>query len=273
MSVKTGEDDALSSRSPGEIDSPRSKKMRLENSMRKGWSLMDRRTDQEVLQEMGVSLLEPDDAEAHHDTSLHNKPSLKRKHNQENINPNKKSSPNKSPSSPKTRLSPGPGPSKVKSPRSADKSKPLQPTENILETTLVSDYQIDEETPLGQSVSATYLPVAQSGSAKKHKGSVTPLGREEELIISRRLQSSPTGTDSFSALSDEMLLSVFRWLPKRALAHCMLVCKRWHRVACDETLWQRLDLGNKTLAKDALARILARKPVIVRLANSEVCTF
>ncbi|KAI5632290.1 f-box-like domain-containing protein [Phthorimaea operculella] len=67
-----------------------------------------------------------------------------------------------------------------------------------------------------------------------------------------------------------MLLSVFRWLPKRTLAHCMLVCKRWHRVACDETLWQRLDLGNKTLSKDALGRVLARKPVIVRLAHSEI---
>ncbi|CAB3234754.1 unnamed protein product, partial [Arctia plantaginis] len=44
----------------------------------------------------------------------------------------------------------------------------------------------------------------------------------------------------------------------------------WHRLAYDETLWQRLDLGSKTLAKDALGRILARKPVIVRLASSEI---
>lgn len=44
----------------------------------------------------------------------------------------------------------------------------------------------------------------------------------------------------------------------------------WYRIACTETLWQRLDLGNKTLARDSLGRVLDRKPLIVRFANSEV---
>lgn len=276
MSANKTDDEYTPSRNLDEVDSPR-KRMRLDNSGRKSWSLMDRKTDHEVLQEMGVSLLEPDDCEVPCDpgTSGLMHKSLKRKRDLENVNPNINiiTSPHSklSPKSPRVRTaSPNAGPSKVKSPRSAEKH-PLQPTEqHLLETTLMfNDYLIDEETPLAQSVSAQYLPPAPNSGGKK-SSEVTPLGIEEELIISRRHKPEPMGTDAFNILSDEMILSVFRWLPKRTLAHCMLVCKRWHRVACDETLWQRLDLGNKTLAKDAIGRILARKPIIVRLASSEI---
>ncbi|CAH2064713.1 unnamed protein product, partial [Iphiclides podalirius] len=269
-----------------EITSPR-KKLRADCSARKSWSLMDRRTDQEVLQEMGVSLLEQDDNEGHCEVTIApHKANLKRKRDAdiENVNPNANSaSPQRrrsprsprSPKSPRAKARPSPGPSRPRSPRSPQ-AKPLQPTDP-LETTLLSDYLVEEETPLAQ-VSTQYVPPHQSGftsgstsscsGGKKH--SYTPLGLEEELIISRRSKSEPLGSDTFSVLSDEMILSVFRWLPKRTLAHCMLVCKRWYQVACDETLWQRLDLGNKVLSRDALGRILARKPVIVRLASTEI---
>ncbi|KAJ2942195.1 hypothetical protein O0L34_g15736 [Tuta absoluta] len=280
MSVNSAEDDTYSSKTLDVPESPR-KKMRLESSGRKGWSLMDRRTDQEVLQEMGVSLLEPDDADSLCEVSaaLHpHKAGTKRRHDQENMNPNVNSvtSPKgKGLRSPMKVSSPSPGPSRIKSPRSAEKSRPLQPTDQLtLETTILTDYLIDEETPLAQltaQATQAYVegPRSVTSSGGRHS-CYTPLGVEEELILSRNFCSEPVGADSFAALSDEMLLSVFRWLPKRTLAHCMLVCKRWHRVACDETLWQRLDLGNKTLSKDALGRVLARKPVIVRLANSEI---
>ncbi|CAG4980604.1 unnamed protein product [Parnassius apollo] len=267
-----------------EIISPR-KKLCTESSTRKSWSLMDRRTDQEVLQEMGVSILEQDESEGHCDmpaSVTSHKPHLKRKHDIENVNPNINSSITSpgsrySPKSPKVKIySSSPGPSKAKSPRSSEKAKPLQCVDS-LETTLLSHYLIEEETPSAQ-VCAQYLPshgssftsgsTSSCSGGKKH--SLTPLGLEEELIISRRSKSEPVGNDTFSVLSDEMILSVFRWLPKRTLAHCMLVCKRWYRVACDETLWQRLDLGNKLLSRDALGRILAKKPVIVRLASTEI---
>ncbi|CAH0404167.1 unnamed protein product [Chilo suppressalis] len=253
-----------------ESDCPR-KRARLDNSSKKSWSLMDRRTDQEVLQEMGVSLLEPDDHEGQCETNVpstvHHK-ALKRKRDIENVNPNVIVTSPFSPKSPRGKIcSPSPGPSRIKSPKSAEKSKPLQCTDQqILETSFVDEYLIDEETPLAQV--SSYMPLAQMGQSKRR--CVTPLGVQEELIISRRTKTEPEGEDAFNILSDEMILSVFRWLPKRTLANCMLVCKRWHRVAYDETLWQRLDLGNKTLNKDALGRILDRKPLIVRLASSEI---
>uniref|UniRef100_S4PDV1 S-phase kinase-associated protein 2 n=1 Tax=Pararge aegeria TaxID=116150 RepID=S4PDV1_9NEOP len=284
MNAKNTEDDNQSSPARDIIESPR-KRMRLENSARKSWSLMDRRTDTEVFQEMGVSLLDPDDGDSNCDAASANnhKPNLKRKRDIENVNPNINSiimSPRSkfSPKSPRGKLSPSPGPSRVKSPRSSEKLKPLQPSDQILETSLSNAYLIDEETPLAQSVSADFKGFNASFSSGKKRSNENSFSRHS--IDDVRVQSSHSsasqddvtteGADTFSLLSDEVILGVMRWLPKRTLAHCMLVCKRWYRIACTETLWQRLDLGNKTLSKDALGRILNRKPVIVRFASSEI---
>ncbi|XP_045508924.1 S-phase kinase-associated protein 2-like isoform X2 [Colias croceus] len=247
-----------------EVESPR-KRMRLDSSGRKSWSMMDRKTDTEVLQEMGVSVLDQDDSETPCESSSATK-SLKRKHDIENVNPNINgvTSPRSrySPKIAKTKCSPSPGPSR--SPRSLEKAKPLQ---DVLESSLIQEYHIDEDTPLAQIYGGYGAYIASSGT----KGNAsTRLGLEEQEILARKEKFEPSGADTFTLLSDEMILSVFKWLPKRTLAHCMTVCKRWYRVACDETLWQRLDLGNKTLSKDALGRILCRKPIILRLASSEI---
>lgn len=220
---------------------------------------MDKRTNYEVLQEMGVSLLEPDDNEQSCELSSssggHHHKGTKRKRDIENVNPNTNSC------SPITKRSPGP--SKAKSPR-VHTGKPLQQTD--CETTLVEGIAFDEETPLAQCISA-YVPREQ----RAHPSPVrTPSSPARRPAQPRGAAPRRCGADSFSVLSDEMILSVFRWLPKRTLAHCMLVCKRWYRIASDETLWQRLDLGNKAIARDALGKILDRKPVIVRLASSEI---
>ncbi|XP_022114119.2 S-phase kinase-associated protein 2 [Pieris rapae] len=254
-----------------EILSPR-KRMRLENSARKSWSLMDRRTDTEVLQEMGVSLLEQDDSEIQCDSINTNTKSLKRKHDIENVNPNVNyvASPKSCNTKyAKTKPSPCPGTSKI-SPRSCEKA----PLQEILETSFTEEYLIEEETPLNQIGADRYTKGGYSvTSTGGRKLNTTLIGEEEEAILSRRSREEPQGEDSFRSLSDEVILSVFKWLPKRTLAHCMMVCKRWYRVACDETLWQRLDLGNKTLSKNSIGRILSRKPVILRLSSSEIGTW
>ncbi|CAH0698341.1 unnamed protein product [Spodoptera exigua] len=262
------------------VENPR-KRFCVDHAGRKSWSLLERTTDEEVLQEMGVSLLESDE-ESSCGPSVSGITQKSTKHRQdiENVNPNINSvmSPRSrySPRSPKRKGSPNAGPSKAKSPRSSDKTKPLQQTEQqVLETSIIDEYLIEEETPLGQSVSAAYIPTTRAtysagSDSSGGRQSYTPLGIEDDLMLERRHKSEPTESDSFKLLSDEMMLSVFSWLPKRTLSHCMLVCKRWYRVACDETLWVRMDLGNKTISKDALGRIMSRKPVILRLASSEI---
>lgn len=79
-----------------------------------------------------------------------------------------------------------------------------------------------------------------------------------------------TGEDNFTRLSDEILLSIFKWLPKKTLNRCSLVNHRFHRVVQDESLWTRLDLAGKTIQTFALGRILMRGTIILRLAQSKV---
>lgn len=79
-----------------------------------------------------------------------------------------------------------------------------------------------------------------------------------------------TGEDNFTRLSDEILLSIFKWLPKKTLNRCSLVNHRFHRVIQDESLWTRLDLAAKTIQPCALGRILMRGTIILRLSQSKV---
>lgn len=78
--------------------------------------------------------------------------------------------------------------------------------------------------------------------------------------------------DVFIKLSDEMVLSIFRWLPKRSLTRCSLVCKRWHQIASDEVLWTRFDLASRPIQSGSMVHILNRKPLILRLAQADIRT-
>uniref|UniRef100_A0A034VXV6 S-phase kinase-associated protein 2 n=2 Tax=Bactrocera dorsalis TaxID=27457 RepID=A0A034VXV6_BACDO len=78
------------------------------------------------------------------------------------------------------------------------------------------------------------------------------------------------GKDHFSTLSDEIILQIFKWLPKKALIRCSYVCRRFNRCASDESLWTRLDLGGRHLRAGALENILTRGVVIMRLAQAEL---
>lgn len=81
------------------------------------------------------------------------------------------------------------------------------------------------------------------------------------------------GNDHFKKLSDEVILSILRWLPKKALVSCAMVCKRFYRLAYDEALWARMDLGGKILPPKSVGYIVSRGFRILRLAQSEVSIY
>jgi F-box and leucine-rich repeat protein 1 (S-phase kinase-associated protein 2) len=84
------------------------------------------------------------------------------------------------------------------------------------------------------------------------------------------LQSS-SDFDPWLFLSDEVVLSVFTWLSKATLSRCACVCKRWKRLAFDESLWRgAIDLGGKTLKRGVVGLVLERGVDILRLAKSEI---
>ncbi|XP_008547550.1 S-phase kinase-associated protein 2 isoform X1 [Microplitis demolitor] len=89
-------------------------------------------------------------------------------------------------------------------------------------------------------------------------------------LYRRKKKASIVGEDEFNKLSDEMVLMILKWLPKKCLVRSMLVCKRWCQIARDEALWTRLDLGSKVLAGGTLGHILPRGVQILRLAQAEL---
>lgn len=67
-----------------------------------------------------------------------------------------------------------------------------------------------------------------------------------------------------------MLLHIFRNLPKKALLRVGLVCRRFHTVSMDESLWSRIDLGGRTVRAGALGRALGRGLQVLRLSQATV---
>lgn len=77
-------------------------------------------------------------------------------------------------------------------------------------------------------------------------------------------------SDYFETLAEELILQIFKWLPKKALLRCNLVCKQFNRVAQDDSLWTRLDLGCRNIRKTALGTILNKGVIILRLSQAEI---
>ncbi|XP_011495682.1 PREDICTED: S-phase kinase-associated protein 2 isoform X2 [Ceratosolen solmsi marchali] len=95
-------------------------------------------------------------------------------------------------------------------------------------------------------------------------------GTDPFYLFRRKKKLSIIGEDKFNKLSDEMILMILKWLPKKCLVRSMLVCKRWCQIARDEALWSRLDLGSKVLNEGTLGHILPRGVQILRLAQAEI---
>ncbi|XP_034486394.1 S-phase kinase-associated protein 2 [Drosophila innubila] len=79
-----------------------------------------------------------------------------------------------------------------------------------------------------------------------------------------------SGINYFDRLSDEILLDIFRWLPKKTLLRIASVCRRFNCCARDETLWTRLDLGLRTLRPNALEQVVRRGVPVLRLAQADI---
>lgn len=75
--------------------------------------------------------------------------------------------------------------------------------------------------------------------------------------------------DYINQLSDEVILHIFQYLPKKTLNRIATVNYRFSQIIQDETLWIRMDLGFKVVRTGALAIIIRRGVVILRLAMAK----
>ncbi|GAB1605471.1 S-phase kinase-associated protein 2-like [Argonauta hians] len=94
--------------------------------------------------------------------------------------------------------------------------------------------------------------------------------KDDDFIRRRKKIVFPPGSSLAEILPDLVLLNIFKYLPKLVLTKCAQVCKKWHRIMESESLWKRLDLGNKTLGEGVLGQILNRGVMILRLTRAEI---
>lgn len=117
---------------------------------------------------------------------------------------------------------------------------------------------------------ATINKPSGSSSGLNQQQQVAKVQRKIEESLIKRLQPREVHPDPFQSLSEEMLVHLFSFLPKKTLNRIAVVNERFSRVVQDKTLWIRLDLGGKYVRPGALGIILARDVVIVRLAQTRI---
>ncbi|NXQ94603.1 SKP2 protein, partial [Sagittarius serpentarius] len=82
--------------------------------------------------------------------------------------------------------------------------------------------------------------------------------KEKDFALVRRsrlLQETDSGV-CWDTLPDELLLAIFAYLPLNDLIKVSLICKRWHRLSFDESLWQSLDLSDRSLLPGVIGQLL-----------------
>ncbi|XP_056635293.1 S-phase kinase-associated protein 2 [Diorhabda carinulata] len=96
------------------------------------------------------------------------------------------------------------------------------------------------------------------------------LGEWDSILVTKPIIKPTDKTNYFDLLSDEVILYILRWLPKTYLMDIALVCKRFHRLTQDESLWTRMDVSNRHLQAGELGKIMSKQVVVLRLARSSV---
>ncbi|KAG5834832.1 hypothetical protein ANANG_G00265770 [Anguilla anguilla] len=96
---------------------------------------------------------------------------------------------------------------------------------------------------------------------------VTAKGKENEVqfVLAKRPRRRRESTGlSWDSLPDELLLGILACLPLQDLLATSRVCKRWHRLAFDESLWHSVDLAGKAQVDAALRQVLPAGAVGLR---------
>ncbi|XP_036443934.1 S-phase kinase-associated protein 2 isoform X2 [Colossoma macropomum] len=96
-------------------------------------------------------------------------------------------------------------------------------------------------------------------------------GKENAFVLARRPRKSRDSAAGlcWDSLPDELLLGIFSRLSLQDLLRTSRVCKRWHRLAFDESLWHSVDLVGKAQLDAELGQVLTAG--VLRLRSPHVC--
>ncbi|XP_065339010.1 S-phase kinase-associated protein 2 [Cloeon dipterum] len=136
----------------------------------------------------------------------------------------------------------------------------------------------DDDGSGNESSDSSLEPMPTEDSPLKQK-SIQPVNNKQHLTtpdnkyaLSSSFLRKRNGTENchFDKLSDELLLIIFLKLPKVQLCKLALVSKRWRRIAYDDSMWSRIDLGHKSLHPRNLEHVLKRGVRVLRLAGAAI---
>ncbi|KAM9263187.1 S-phase kinase-associated protein 2 [Morus bassanus] len=110
------------------------------------------------------------------------------------------------------------------------------------------------------------LLVSSPSPQKRQKVKEKEKEKEKDFVIVRRPRlprEAETGV-SWDALPDELLLAIFAYLPINYLLKASRICKRWHRLSFDESLWQTLDLTGTNVLPGVIGQVLPTGVTVFR---------
>ena len=81
------------------------------------------------------------------------------------------------------------------------------------------------------------------------------------------LAAIPPTDNQINRIPDELLLMILRYLKPQGLANCRVVCRRWDRVAGDNTLWRPHFIFPKSLGRKVNALAACRLKSSAMRAN------
>ncbi|CAH1973859.1 unnamed protein product [Acanthoscelides obtectus] len=113
------------------------------------------------------------------------------------------------------------------------------------------------------------LSLLESSLTKDSLDKLT-LGEYDALLVKKPVIRPNSKINYFDLLSDEIVLQIFKCLPKWYLRDMSFVCRRFNRLSKDESLWRRLDASNKHLYPGDLGQIISKQVIVLRLARSEI---
>ncbi|KAM6392024.1 S-phase kinase-associated protein 2 [Rhynochetos jubatus] len=142
----------------------------------------------------------------------------------------------------------------------SDSSKPSEFVSGVGAPAVNSDNEDSENTP--QDLLAT----SSSPLVKRQRV------KDVTIVHGRQLLRAAESGVSWDLLPDELLIAVFACLPLNDLLNVSMICKRWHRIAFDESLWQTLDLTGKNLLPGVVGQLLPVGVTVFRCPRSSIGT-
>lgn len=79
---------------------------------------------------------------------------------------------------------------------------------------------------------------------------------------------------NIEVLPESVIVYIFSFLPLRQLIRCSKVCKKWHNLCYDVTLWRKITFWNANQSKvtdDALKRLISRRTNCIQVIDLKDC--